>query len=852
MPHRNTSDRAREAGARRSRWLWLGAACALLCLAVVHLTIKNLILPSFIRLERESAESDLCRCIGAIAREMFHLEKLCGDWSNWDDTYRFVEDRNQAFLDANIDWPTLESKSGLNVIMIYRLGGERLWGAAYRSSGGGAIQLDEFGPALAASHRSLLAFKDRADKRTGLLITSHGPLLLSAQPIMRTDGEGPFSAALIMGRFLDKQTVRDLAKQTRVRFVIKDIQSAPPSSEDARAIRMLVGQPFVISEVTESHLHGSALLRDLLGKPALLLSATFNRDVMEQGLATAQLAALATEATVILAVSLLVFWYTQRINESRRHAARVEKLVSERTALLREAQSFLETALAQSPAGIVIADAPDVSVRLANPAALGLFGGSRSLLADKEAAERVAQWRICRPDGEPCEADAQPLARAVRGGEVIRGEEFIIRDESGSESWVSVNAAPIRDAGGAIRAGIAVLQDVTSQKRAQEVVSTAQRLKSIGTLAGGIAHDFNNILMSLYGNISLAKDDLPPGHPSHPALDEAERSMSRAVRLTHQLLTFARGGEPVKEDVSIAQLAEEVARFDLSGSNVRLLVEQAPGLWRAEADRGQIQQVISNLTINAREAMPDGGTLRISLCNHEAGPGELPNLPAGRYVQIVVRDEGVGIDPKVLGRIYEPYFTTKHNGSGLGLATTFSIIMRHGGLIRAESAPGKGTAFTLHLPASAAPEPAQADPAPRASLKAEPRNTRILVVDDESPVRDLIASMLRKGGHGVETVADGAEAVRRYKAALDAGARYDLLIMDLTIPGGLGGKEALRQIRLLDPRAKAIASSGYAADPVIARGADYGFAATLAKPYTTRDLIEAVERVLAANDASAA
>lgn len=836
-----------ETGLRASRYFWLAAAGAALCLAGVHLTQRLMILPSFIRLEREDAEKDLDRCLDAISREIYHLDKLCGDWSAWDETYQFVKDKNQAFLTANIDWPTLESDSGLNLIMFYTLKGERIWGEVYDSLAGGKIELNELGAPALGPNRHLFEFSSESGKRTGLILTSRGPLLLSSRPVMRTDGSGSASAGLIMGRFLSEQILKTLAHQTKVNFSATGLNNDPPlTREEARALEQLAGRKFVLNELSADTLLGFTVVRDLQGKPALLLRASFPRNVLKQGIVTTRLAAWAAEAALVLAVTMIMLWHILRINESRRHAARIESLVSERTAQLREAQAFLETALIQSPAGIIIASSPDSSTRLANPAALELLGDSRSTLTSGDASQHTLLWQAFHPDGSPYPCEDLPLSRAVRHGHVTQEEELMIRTRAGQEHWVSVNAAPIRDASERITAGIVVFHDITARKQAEEEIQKAHRLRSIGTLAGGIAHDFNNILMALYGNISLAREDLPSSHPASQPLGEAERSLNRAVRLTRQLLTFARGGEPIKEDVSIGQLVEEVAHFDLTGSNVSLTVESAPGLWRVEADKGQLQQVISNLTINAREAMPDGGNLHITLANEEVGANANPTLRPGRYVRLTVRDEGTGIEPKHLNRIFDPYFTTKHTGSGLGLATTYSIVNRHGGHIGVESTPGQGSTFTLHFPSVLASQRSDQHGPKEAGVAIRARRARILVLDDEEPLRQLISSMLRKSGFDVVAVADGKQAVERYKEAYLTGDRFGALIMDLTVPGGLGGKKAIREILAFDPDAKAIASSGYAEDPVIAHYADHGFKNALAKPYSTHDLVTVLDQVLAA------
>ena len=390
---------------------------------------------------------------------------------------------------------------------------------------------------------------------------------------------------------------------------------------------------------------------------------------------------------------------------------------------------------------------------------------------------------------------------------------------------------------------MSMCRDIRERKRAEEELLKMQKLQSVGTLAGGIAHDFNNIMTGLFGNISLAKDGLSKEHPVHALLEEAEKSMNRAVRLTKQLLTFAKGGAPVKEDVSLGALVEEVVRFDLSGSKVKLVLQQAEGLWLAEVDKGQIQQVISNLTINARHAMPDGGQLYITLENAAIPAEAIVGLQRGNYVKVIVRDEGSGIDPKHLARVFDPYFTTKQSGSGLGLATAYAVIHKHGGHINVVSELGHGAIFTLYLPASVTPPQAVVAPPTAASAPAA-RRARILVMDDEPSICAIVARMLKSSGCAVVAAPDGNEAIAQYQQAQAAGTPFDVVIMDLTIPGGMGGEDAVKQLLALDPHARAIVSSGYADDPIMAHYADYGFKGTAAKPFTPNELRTVVRRVM--------
>jgi signal transduction histidine kinase/DNA-binding response OmpR family regulator len=392
--------------------------------------------------------------------------------------------------------------------------------------------------------------------------------------------------------------------------------------------------------------------------------------------------------------------------------------------------------------------------------------------------------------------------------------------------------------------GIAAsIGEALTRKHAEAELQKLNTLQSIGTLAGGIAHDFNNILQGLYGNIAFAKEDLPKGHPSYLFLDDAEKSMTRAVRLTKQLLTFAKGGAPIKEMVDLGLMIEELARFDLSGSNVNLVYHQDADLWPVEADKGQLQQVVSNLVINARQAMPNGGRLHLTVEKANLHGNAVTGIRPGRYVKVRVQDEGLGIDPAVISRIFDPYFTTKQTGSGLGLATVWSIITKHGGQINVISELGKGTVFTFYLPAAASALPAAAK-LPAAACRTPAKTAKILVMDDEESVRRQVAKMLIRNGHSVVTAPGGQEALALYQQALADGQPFDLVMMDLTIPGGLGGQDTIKRLLALDPHATAIVSSGYAEDPIMANPAVAGFKGAIIKPYTANALREVIARLL--------
>jgi len=381
--------------------------------------------------------------------------------------------------------------------------------------------------------------------------------------------------------------------------------------------------------------------------------------------------------------------------------------------------------------------------------------------------------------------------------------------------------------------------EVENEFLEQEHLRTA-KLESIGTLAGGIAHDFNNLLTGIMGNIGLARTYIKPTDKSVAMLDEAEKAAVGARDLTQQLLTFARGGKPVKKLINIARLTKKAATFALRGSNVRLELSLPDDLWSVEADEGQISQVISNLVINADEAMPAGGILKIEASNLVLKrAGALP-LSRGNYVRIDVKDTGVGISQEHLQRIFEPYFTTKQKGSGLGLPTAYSIVRNHGGYILAESTLNKGSTFYVYLPASKKTEKAEKKTAGESFGRA---GGRVLVMDDEEIIRKMLKNMLNLAGYEAELTGDGAEAVEKYAQALEAGKPFDAVIMDLTIPGGMGGKEAIKKLLEIDPDAKVIVSSGYATDPIMSEYKKYGFSAVIAKPYNVKQLEETMRSI---------
>jgi len=389
-----------------------------------------------------------------------------------------------------------------------------------------------------------------------------------------------------------------------------------------------------------------------------------------------------------------------------------------------------------------------------------------------------------------------------------------------------------------------ISQQIEKEKEArlEAALARASKLESLGVLAGGIAHDFNNLLTVIIGNVSLAKLDPHIETETTLCLTESERAAARARDLTQQLLTFAKGGAPVREATRLPDVVREAAQFALHGSKVRCEFEIAPDLWAADVDRGQIGQVVHNIIINANQAMPGGGLIRIALHNEEVVTAR-SGLAAGRYVKLSFADTGSGIKAENLPRIFEPYFTTKKHGSGLGLATVYSIVTKHEGHVEATSTVGQGTMFHVWLPAVAAEAPA-GPAAAETGGAARPSVARVLLMDDEAPIRMMAGTILKRLGFAVTAVADGSEVVSEYAAARVAGRPYDLVILDLTVAGAMGGAEAMEKLRAMDPNVRAVVSSGYSSDPVMANYRAYGFSGRAPKPYTATDLKDVITAVM--------
>lgn len=512
------------------------------------------------------------------------------------------------------------------------------------------------------------------------------------------------------------------------------------------------------------------------------------------------------------------------------HREELEQEVARRTAQLSQSEEKYRALMNNASEGIMLADMAG-NLLEANKKMLEMVDYSLEELLKLKIPQIIPPAELPRSQGV--------IAELLASGAVAVADARLLCQD-GRIIPIDLTASLVRYAGKTVIQ--AILRDISDRKKMEEERLLLSKLESLGLLAGGIAHDFNNILTAILGNISLARMETGQGQaPTRFCLqrmEEAEKACLRARALAGQLLSFAKGGLPIKKPTAVPALLQESVNLALSGSKVRSQLILPEDLWLVEVDEAQISQVFNNLLINADQAMPAGGTITVRAENVMVGD-EL-TLEKGDYVRITISDQGVGIPPHYLHKIFDPYFTTKQKGSGLGLATSYSIIRNNAGYISVESESGVGTTFSVYLPATHA-----AEPAPKIAVSAPlPGQGRILVMDDEEMVREILSNMLGKLGYEPVCAVDGEEAIRLYQEARASGRPFTAAIFDLTVPGGMGGKEAIRRLLAIDPRIKALVSSGYSEDPIMAEFRNSGFQGVISKPYRIMELSQALAAVI--------
>ncbi len=514
---------------------------------------------------------------------------------------------------------------------------------------------------------------------------------------------------------------------------------------------------------------------------------------------------------------------------------------------LKESEEKLRVIFDTVYSGIILVDATGI-ITFANRRMAEMFGHGMEEFIGTSYPEYMHETQS--------DAGKHTMLQLIRGDIDHVFMERLYRRKDGTVFWGQISGSRLCYPDGSFSSLVGVITDISERKRLEDQLQQAHKMEAISTLTGGIAHDYNNLLAMIMGNLSMAREEAEPHSVMAEFLRQAEQASSKARDLTHQLMTLSRGGYPRKERGSIESLLEEIPGQIQAHDGIEYAFSIQDDLWPVEFDSRQIHFAISNVLTNSVEAMPQGGTITIQAENQvieDKSKDSESHLNKGKYVKISIKDEGSGISEKHLNRIFDPYFSTKERGvqkgMGLGLTTAYAVVQKHGGHIMVNPITGVGTTVTIYLPATAAESKAQRaerpEPGPQSTIANQQSSIqRVLVMDDEEMLRTLTQMMLERLGYEVETVKDGVEAIETYKKHMNSGEPFDGVILDLTIKGGMGGAQAIKELIKIDPGVKAIVCSGYFNDPVLANYEEHGFRGAMAKPYQIADLESVLKKVL--------
>ncbi len=876
-------------------------------MAFLFLISQIVLLGSFKRLEQEDAGRNVQRVLSALKEEMKGLSSTTRDWAAWDDTYLFSKNRGKAYIDSNLTGESL-SNLKLSLIIFANQAGEIVYAKAINRRTMEEVAFPGDLGSFVFPGSALTSHKSPESSLEGIIRHKNGILLASARPILTSKGLGPARGTLIMGRYLDEGEIHGLSETTHLKVsvigyekglaeelnknavpfidgnillnavngssiegygIVDDIYKKPAFMFRVEMPRWIFNQGKASLYYFMLYLFLAAIISVfailwLMKRNVLTRLSRLGGHIEAIGLA----GNLSERASVVGSdeISALSVGVNKML-------ASLENLETERKTAennLRQAKDELEIRIKERTANLL-----DLEKEIFERKRIeGVLRKSEASLAEAQHIARLGSWdwdivmnelrwsdEIYRVFGlapqefgatyeaflrsvhpEDLEFVKKSVDEALNMGRPYSINHRIILPD-GVERIVHEQAEVVFNEEGRPVRMIGTVQDVTESKKLEEEVLKMRKLESLGVLAGGIAHDFNNILTAALGNIFLAKNSLSPEHIIHKRLSNSEKALDRAKDLTHKLLTFAKGGAPVKQAAFIDELIGNAAGAALSGSQTRCASSIPEDLWPIEVDVELMSQVIQNLISNAKESMSEGGTIDIRCENVFVNADTRPVLPltVGRYVRISIEDHGGGIPAENLLKIFDPYFTTKGAGAGLGLAVCHSVIKNHHGLITVESNVGVGTTFHVYLQASMK----------KVAVKKEAQGARlvrgrgrVLVMDDEELVRDASQLVLTELGYEVALACDGVEAIKIYRNARASGRPFDAVVMDLTVHGGMGGREALERLLKIDPDIKAIVSSGYSNDPIMADPGKYGFRGVIPKPYKIADFSEIIHKVI--------
>jgi PAS domain S-box-containing protein len=789
-------------------WILVGVFMAL-----QTVVIRTLVLRGFSQTEHDEMVQNISRFGAYVDVAVGNLAGTASDWAVWDDTYRFASDKDFSFVAKNVNEETFTHLK-INYMVLIDKSGNVKYGGAFDYDSGNWDTLPLALRSFAGEVNAHVARSQKQEPAGGIYMLDTLPVLVAWSPVLPSDGKGASAGVLLFGRSLVKSALHDLSMVTSLNVSLYGFREnkVPPAYQEQLSRGKATDSVFVC-KINKDTIAAFTTVRDIVNRqPALVVKVTSARTTYRQGWFAVTLA-----NSIVGLILVVVGFFALGLIRLARSA---EKRLQER-------ERYLQTVLHDAHLGVLAVDPVQGIVIEVNPGACVMLCRARE--------EMIGKPRSGFFEALPRAAEAQnDTSQACAGS-----SEQTMRTADGALVPVMVTVSFAEREGKRVR--LETFMDISEQKKAEDAILRAEKLESLGILAGGIAHDFNNLLTGIYGFLNLASIKLKQSLDISDELSEASNTLKRARSLTQQLLTFAKGGSPVRTPVVLERLVKEAVPFALSGSPVTAVFSLKPDVWVCNADENLLAQVIDNLVINARQAMQKGGTLEIAAENVPDG-ADLPlALTRGAYVKVTVRDEGSGISPDNLPKVFDPFFTTKKSGSGLGLATAHSIMVKHGGHISLESVQGKGTTVTLFIPALAGVRPVHEEETERS----QPGHGTVLVVDDEEIICRSCEGMLKLMGYSVFIARNDHEAVDTVRGRLAAGQPVSVAILDLTMKSSLGGVEILSQLRDIDPMIICIVSSGYSEDPVLSDPARYRFQGVLRKPYTYGDLEKVVRAAFA-------
>ncbi|HWQ10676.1 MAG TPA: CHASE4 domain-containing protein, partial [Holophaga sp.] len=787
----------------------------------------------FDRLERDAIRQDTTRIQEAVQNELRSLAIVAKDWGVWDESYAFIHDRNPGFIKANLGWESLLSSTQIQLIYLLDPQGAIVWGDAKLAAGPG-VPPPEFAQARIRELPVLAALDEPG---TGLLMTSAGPLLLAAQPIRRSDGSGPTAGTIIMGRLLDTERLQGLSRLLGLPLQARDTLRQPLPPGEAQEWMGRDWKPGLRVR-GRSSLDLLVAIPDLRGKEHLILVGSWPRTIHMQGLRTGSFVFFTVFAASLAVAGVLLAAFLQHLRTIRLHHGALEDTVARRTAELQEAEHRFRAFVDHTRDLMFwfrLDEAQDAYVMEGvNPAGLRFMGRTLEQVAGLAAG-------VCLP---PSVAGA--LERHVRDS-ATRGTPLAMEDGlelDGQRRVFHVEFVPVPDEDGKVRLIVGSARDITALRQREEALLHTQKLESLGVLAGGIAHDFNNLLTAAGGNLDIVELLMREDPECRQYFEQVRSALAKAANLTRQMLAYSGRGRFVLQVHDLNAVVKEItALLEVSiGKKAQLLCDLAPGLPLMEADAAQIQQVIMNLVTNAADALQGGpGTIQVRT-RTEALDGEaIARLPVhymapGPHVVLEVSDTGSGMSPDVQERIFEPFFSTKGAGRGLGLSAMLGILRSHHGGLALSSTPGQGTCFTLWFPASSQRRPDLQTGAP-ASGEEVVKDGMILLVEDDTGIRNATARLLRSLGFPVVEAQDGIDGLACFA---EHGQDICLVLLDLTMPR-MDGREFLAEIRKSAPDLPVVITSGYTEQELPAGDPALRF---LQKPYPLSELKAAVFKAL--------